>query len=332
MLSMKSESGWKDFFINFFARRTLRIFPLYFIYLIIVAGACLLLPFLQQNANGLAFIQSMPWSFTYTYNFYHASSHFEPSQLVTHFWSLAVEEQFYLVFPFMVFLTPARRIKQLLLCIITAGPLLRFLTAQIVTGHLIEGVGHAEDVVIYVSPLSHLDAFATGGFFAMYMSAKDERFSWWAILICLLTGFASQYLNSGSIRPIGALGFPAFMNDKMLWGYSLINFLFGFLILQTRDGKFMHAFLSNSVFNYLGRISYGLYVFHFPCLFVVHDIMSLSGTKYVNDIVALALAISLAALSYRFVESRFIAAKDRYFPRRPVHRPAEQDVRGAQMS
>jgi peptidoglycan/LPS O-acetylase OafA/YrhL len=69
----------------------------------------------------------------HTYDFFHASRAFRQSSLLTHFWSLAVEEQFYLVWPFIVFFATGARLKRVLLGMLVAGPVIRAVEALVVT-------------------------------------------------------------------------------------------------------------------------------------------------------------------------------------------------------
>lgn len=318
IISMKSSMPPQDFFVSFYARRALRIFPLYFVYLGVVACACKWVPVLKDDPNALALLDSLPCALTYTYNFYHASLGFVPSKFVTHFWSLAVEEQFYLIFPLAIFLVPSRRIKYLLAACVLLGPVLRYVTQQLVVHQSVQGIGSQQDLVIYVSPFSHLDAFAMGGLFAVHGVVKTARYSWWMIAACVGIGFGVEYLSSGAIASWRSLGFRPFMYDMPVFGYSLVNLLFGFLLVQVRGGTFMPDFFSHKMVHYLGEISYGMYVFHLPLLFLVREYGVGGQMRFVADACALALTIALSALSYRFMESRFISAKDAFFPKRAV--------------
>ncbi len=86
----------RSYLRTFYGRRSLRIFPLYFAVILV----CWLALSAGISLNGVA--AGLPFAATYTYNLFHASSHFEHSKLITHFWSLCVEEQFYLVWPFLI--------------------------------------------------------------------------------------------------------------------------------------------------------------------------------------------------------------------------------------
>jgi peptidoglycan/LPS O-acetylase OafA/YrhL len=93
---------------------------------------------------------------------FHASKYFEHTPFATHFWSLAIEEQFYLVWPLAIFYVPANYFKKFLLLVIIAGPIIRFLVADILNTHMLPSLDR-RDVAIYVLPFSHFDAFAMGG-------------------------------------------------------------------------------------------------------------------------------------------------------------------------
>ena len=99
LVDMRRELSGRRFFLNFYGRRWLRIFPLYYFYLALIAAAAggqLIgrAPSVLQHATG-----QLVYALTYTYDFFHASSGYRFSPLLTHFWSLAVEEQFYVVWP-----------------------------------------------------------------------------------------------------------------------------------------------------------------------------------------------------------------------------------------
>jgi peptidoglycan/LPS O-acetylase OafA/YrhL len=323
LIDMKAKLDTRPYFVNFYGRRALRIFPLYYTYLLVVAGVALVI----VNGSGYTgvpgldrFLTQFPWVMTYTYNFFHASDFHEHTHLINHFWSLGVEEQFYLVWPFLLLLTPRRLLKKTLLAIVVAGPLVRLLIAWVISQNLVPVfLDHAE-LVIYVLPFSHFDAFAVGGFFALYQKSRSPEFAWVVLGSALLLGFVTDWLFSdytGSIYGfISRLGYPLFMQDsyKYIWGYSVLNLVFAFLLIQIKDRKFIPSLFENGLLNYLGTISYGLYVFHYPVIWLV-GLMLPDSSGIVKGILSLLVTIPVSALSYELMEKRFIGLKSRYFPK-----------------
>ncbi len=128
LVNMKSSLNKKDFFVHFYGRRALRIFPLYFFYLILVSSIAHWAISRYGYAQTIPlsrFMEQLPWLLTYTYDFFPATTGYAFTAFAGHFWSLAVEEQFYLLWPLAIFLIPTRHLKKFLLLVIVIGPLLR---------------------------------------------------------------------------------------------------------------------------------------------------------------------------------------------------------------
>ena len=312
LLDMKTSLDTRNFFLHFYGRRTLRIFPLYFFYLALVTSLAFL--FMYKGYAGISsvdrFLNQLPWSATFTYDFFHATTYFMHTNLVTHFWSLAVEEQFYLIWPVAIFLIPARHFKLFLILISAAGLLSRLSLALISFYHVVPILNPNTDLIIYVLPFSHVDAFAIGGLFALYGKSRSSLAVWVSILLVIAIGLTSSWFATGRIDWLD-LGYPPFMRDsyKYIWGYTLVNLMFAYILVNVRDRKFMPAIFENSVLNYLGKISYGMYVYHFGILWLI-------GWNSISRIVmALAATIAISVISYELMEKRFINLKDRYFSR-----------------
>ncbi|TXT26865.1 MAG: acyltransferase 3 [Gallionellaceae bacterium] len=328
LVEMKSSLNKRDFFIHFYGRRALRIFPLYYAYLLIVAAISFWLlsqPAYSGGNTRLAadlnqFIKQLPWTVTYTYDFYHVSNYFRHSFLATHFWSLAVEEQFYLVWPLAIFFIPARHLKKFLLLVIVAGPLTRFLLAVAVDANMLP-VLRQTDLVIYILPFSHIDAFAIGGFFALYGKSRPGYLVWASLLLVLALGFVTSWLSAGQLH-LGELGYGPFMKDsyKYVWGYSAVTLVLGYMLVQIRNKTFMPALFENPLLVYLGTISYGLYVFHYPVLWLVYSTMHRSP-EIVRASATLLITVIISMVSYELMEKRFINSKDKYFARTSAAKP-----------
>ncbi len=317
LLEMKSSLNTKDFFVHFYGRRAFRIFPLYYTYLAVVAIASLVaISFYGQHGQiqPHRFIEQLPWTLSYTYDFYHASKFFEHTYLATHFWSLAVEEQFYLVWPLAIFFIPARYFKKFLIGVILAGPLMRLLLEVMLEFELLPAFS-INDLVIYVLPFSHFDAFAIGGYFALHGKKGPAYFVWIAIMLVIGLGMVAEWRSAGHVS-WSNLGYGPFMRDsfKYIWGYSLVNLVLALILVNIKYRSFMPAFFENRVLVYLGTISYGLYVFHLPIFWLVYTNMR-GVPEIVRALIVLTITIIVSAISYELMEKRFIGLKDKYFSR-----------------
>jgi peptidoglycan/LPS O-acetylase OafA/YrhL len=317
LLDMQANLNMKDFFVHFYGRRALRIFPLYYFYLVIVT----IISFLAISKYGHSsivpldrFIQQLPWTMTYTYDFFHASNHFEPTPFATHFWSLAVEEQFYLVWPLAIFFVPAQYLKRFLLVVILSGPFMRLLSGMILDARILPTLGQT-DLAIYILPFSHVDAFAIGGYFALYGKSKSNFQVWLSILSVVAVGTVTSWLSARQFE-WDQLGYAPFMKDsyKYIWGYSVVNLMFAYVLVHVRDKAFMTALFENRFLVYLGTISYGLYVFHFPILWMVYSTMY-KLPIIVQILTTLIFTVLVSMASYELMEKRFINMKDIYFAR-----------------
>ena len=322
LLDMKKALSPREYFFKFYGRRFLRIFPLYYFYLLLMSGVALGLISISYRANYMQLFLDQVWyAVYYVYDFFFATVFFEHSLFLDHFWSLSVEEQFYIFWPLLILLIPEKWTKPLFISCIVLALAFRILFYFVYQSGVFRFFGEPVSLALYPLPFNHLDAFAFGAYLSRYSIPKaKEQF---IVLLGLIPviGFLSQYLATGSIGAISALGYPLQMPEayQYIWGYTLLSYFFALIIqVVARQGMF-HAFLEKPVMRYLGKISYGLYVYHFPIIWFsgrVRDfIPSLSETVAKPMIAAIAFIFTLlaAALSYRFLEKPMLNLKDRFF-------------------
>jgi peptidoglycan/LPS O-acetylase OafA/YrhL len=327
-------TSFKNFLFNFYGRRSLRIFPPYYFYLLIVS-LVIFFGGLQNQHEYSIFLKQIPWALTYTYDFYHATKFSEVNSLVTHFWSLAVEEQFYIFWPLVIYFTNENKLKILFLTLIISGPIIRILTGLMVDQHWLTFLNPRADLTIYILPFSHIDAFVTGGFFSLFVrkyvpSSASIVLSFVGIL---LIGFITSKVFTNDFQ-LRSFGYMPYMKDsfKYIWGYSLFSFFFSILLLKLNKRDFFPIVFENSLLNYLGKISYGLYIYHSVVLhwffsnknmFPFYPSSPLKQNIY-TAIVPLILTIVLSIISFEFFEKYFLVWKDMFFPKNPAKAQLEK--------
>jgi peptidoglycan/LPS O-acetylase OafA/YrhL len=214
LLDTKNAAG---FFRSFYARRALRIFPLYYL-LLLVAFA--LIPLLQGGPWATSeFVRqsgSPLWYLLYQGNLREAITGHEPAYVLAPLWSLAIEEQFYLLFPLLVFVTPRAWLRRVLLSLIVFAPLFRLVAAF--TWPLNERVE-------YLATPSRIDVLAVGCLLAVGLrdgwiriSARTLKFAIFGALPVLVVVFAMNGFDRTSM-----FGKTA--------GYTLVGGFFALLVL-----------------------------------------------------------------------------------------------------
>jgi peptidoglycan/LPS O-acetylase OafA/YrhL len=283
--------GSKVFFRSFYMRRTLRIFPLYYGFLTIYF---FVLPFLFSTPIPSWSTQS--WSWLYLANIpstFSSISHSGPA----HFWSLAVEEHFYLIWPLVVYLCTRRQLYVITLSILALSPMIR-------AGFL------AYDIGVYNLSITRFDSIVFGALLSLWstesqtFNTKKLVFGFRALLIFLplvLIPLFVQFSGSRSdwLQIFKFTFIPAFY-------FSLLGFC-----LFDPKALWFNRVLSQKHLRNLGKISYGVYVFHPTCYEIVEKFIA-PPWAVVEWICSFALTVGVAHLSFTLFESPLLKLKERF--------------------
>lgn len=324
LLRMKDTLNAGDYLKKFYGRRFLRIFPLYYFYLLVMFIVTSVLIHYEYRIHYMErFQDQLPYALAYIYNFFNASSAYGgESWLVGHLWSLSVEEQFYIIWPLLIFLTPKKHLKKLFIAAIAAGPLFRLAVTVLFKYFEVPFLYSNYAIVTYALPFSHLDAFGLGAFITRFEFPKARQQLLVLLLLLPVIGFATTWYSTGGFGISTALGFeyPLGRDLKQVWGYSYINYTFALLIFLVIREKLFIRILDNKFLSYLGKISYGLYIYHFAIIWFVRRIRDFGIeepiAKPLTFVISAVLVYFVASLSYKYFEKPILDLKDRWFPLR----------------
>ncbi len=238
---------------DFYVRRVLRIFPVYYVAL---AVFFLLLPMLHVTPSWLASPGlSQAWYWLYLNNW--SSPFLSDVQALGHFWSLAVEEQFYLLWPVCVIFLRRRTLLATCLMLLVSAPLFRLLMTA-VNPELAAGAA-------YRFTIARWDALAIGALIALV--ARDRQWLRTAseILPLAIYGSLAYLLVFTSLsRNFAAVGEGAWFNQ------TAAALLFAGLLFHSIqplvEGTGWRRFLGNNGLRSIGKYSYAIYVVHLPIL------------------------------------------------------------------
>lgn len=273
----------------FYIRRILRIWPLYFF----VIGACLIVSKLTHFTI-LTTTQFLFYLFL-AGNWWSASHGFI-ARVMGPLWSISLEEQYYIVWP-----TITRFGKRALW--IACGV---FLIASTATLWYLGSV-RAEHYAIWCNSFVEFQFFVLGAILAMLLHNRKLNFS--PVLRIALALAAFAVIVGDQISLHATLG-PTTGPISLISAYALLS-LGVVLLFLAFFGMKVESFAQPLI--YLGKISYGLYVFHDMCLHLIYSLKQrfhLGGL--LSMLLSLALCILIASLSYRFLEMPFLRLKEKF--------------------
>ena len=303
--------GARGWWSSFMARRALRIFPLYDLALALFG--------LLGPAAGLI----DPWTFGrwgWWYWSYLGNWAFAARQVIpplSHFWSLAVEEQFYLAWPAVVLLARGRRLAWVALGLVLLGPVARALIVHV--------SGWPPGSAYRVTP-GRIDQLALGGLLAVLLRAPAGR--------ALLARFWAPVAGAGALAfvalGLACDGFDMHHPALEIWSHTLLGAAFGGLVAGAvcteRTSAPLQRLLGLRPLQALGRYSYGIYVIHYFVHLVALRALRASpaGAALLGGragYLAYAAAgagvtVLLAVASFHLVERRCLALKRHFVPQR----------------
>ena len=273
---------------QFYIRRFLRIFPLFY--------ATLLVTYVV-DVPGVQ--QTIWWHVSYLSNVYVSRLGFWPD-IISHFWSLAVEEQFYLTWAWLILFLPHRWLLRVLLAFIYSAPLFRL------AGHILS----VSPVSVYVLPVSSFDSLGVGALLAFLSRFRNtnpfslEQFArttaWLGIAVLVLLEILKRSLGDGPLVAALQIGLKG----------TALAFVYGWIVWRASLGFRgpVGAVLQWRPVAYLGRISYGVYMFN-PFMFgllgwslSVVSLASFMDVPVLRLALLVVLTIGLAAVSWKFFE------------------------------
>lgn len=277
-----------DYFKNFYIRRALRIFPLYYSFLLLWY---FVYPVLTHTVFP-PFQMQLPF-YLYAQNIFALFGW--PRMGPPHFWTLSVEEHFYLVWPLIVYFTPTKQMFWAIVFFILSSFLVRYFFLT-------------HDLDIRKFTLTRWDQIVMGagivllerkGFFKVPGNFKYVVFL--TIIIFFPTIYTYNEANS-------------ILFFKELFKYFFLALFFGcILCLLLFEDKlvFINGVLKQPIMQYLGKISYGIYVWH---LFVIRVFAAnwYSKIMILDLVIIISSTVLLAHLSYKFVEEPFLKFKKKF--------------------
>ncbi|MEO8209422.1 MAG: acyltransferase [bacterium] len=291
----------KNYFKTFYLRRIFRIFPLYYT----VLGLYIILYFSIPNITQIMpvlFTDTVPiWSFTvYCQNFLMALKYsFGPGWLgVT--WSLAIEEQFYLFLPLLIFILNRQILTIVVILLIIAATVLRYFALDNFQMHLLFQY--------------RMDSLFTGVLLAIMLKnlyvenflKSQKKLIYTLFLILLIVYFLFTF---------EVILIPHYLT------FFLFNTLFAIFIiipLLFKDSR-ISKFLRNKILRQIGVISYGIYLFHMIIIYFIYWVLGKNRLEINNNllisviaVVAFGFTLLLSFVSFYFFENKIIKYGHKY--------------------
>ena len=297
LLSLEWKSTGTISLKDFFIRRALRIWPLFFCYASAMCGWALLKGDIEAEtilAWWLSFI-------TFSNNLLSAVEGYSPVPYTGHLWTIALEEQAYIALPIILLLLMNSHVSLKNIFLLAFGAILLLIAIR--TVFVLVGTKHP---FIWVLPL-RADPFILGGVAAIFMEHKTISRPY--IIFFLGT------LLMASVALFPAVNVPG---SFQIIGYTILAFGCTAVVVSVQASIFMKSFFSWQFLRYAGKISFGIYIYHIFCIAAARKLLSLvqTGDTEFKEIavwcVGFTLTIIASVISYEILEKPFLKIKHRY--------------------
>lgn len=298
--------GKPHYFREFYRRRFLRIFPLYYAVIIYAALAILLIDRAPERLwNGY---DSLGWFLAFIPNFALAFKNDWLWQTnwagLNHLWSLAVEEQFYMFWPLIVWAMPRKLLAASCAVLLCVG-----VVSRQITDH---AYGTLWSMGSYVLPFCRMDGLAGGSLLAILLHTKKIK----------LGGFEQAIIRDITFLCFMGL-FYWLVAENSHWRGTIAAFTFvGFTYLALCEEGIVRRICELKFLRHLGMFSYGLYIFH-QLLFMVYfwyirtpleaTGLPMWAVQILYMVIAFGVTYALARLSWKFIEKPFLDLKEKKF-------------------
>jgi peptidoglycan/LPS O-acetylase OafA/YrhL len=308
------DKGKPNFLRNFYLRRSLRIFPIYYLVLILFF---IIFPLFNCFPDWLGnAAEDQFWYWLYLQNWIRP---FSDQGALAPYWSLAIEEQYYLLWPLLVLMLDRKRLMYICLFMIISAPIFRSILYNYMPLYFdIDNIGKA---AAYNFTIARWDAIAIGSLIALYINSINtsqlRRLAGYVLLaggfaifvqIALMSNFASVYPGIGMLNQ------------------TTISLLFGALIILVYcsiESHWLIKLLEWSPVKSIGKVSYAMYLFHLPLVVTWINYWAIDFTQYsatksvllvlVHYVALVAVTFFLAQLSWKFFEHPILRLKDRFY-------------------
>lgn len=279
----------------FYARRILRIWPLYFLFIAVAAA----IPIWDHT-------QKLQWPYVAGYlllagNWIYAFKGL-PASVAIPLWSISIEEQFYLFWPPILRRITRRKLVYAVIALLLLANLARIALVM----------AHASGAAIEYNTFARIDPIAFGILVACLFGDRSPRFSP-ALRFALAFAAVSTLAVIGTYAHLNAPRSVAPVVGTLV-GRPLVAVAAGTLLAAFIGAAGPARILTSRGLVYLGKISYGLYVYHMAGVLIAEHILrtNSAGGHRGAALLGLLLTIALSAISYRWFESPFLRLKDRF--------------------
>ena len=289
MMLVEKEKTGKINFIKFYTRRTFRIWPLYFF---LIAVTPLLIRWLHKD-------QPDYLSVIFFYNNFHTIATQRWTFPFSHYWSICIEEHFYLVWPFIVAFVPVKKLP-----VIFYGVIFISVLSRAWFSHFNYSFLH-----LFLHTLSRMDVLAMGALVAYYHFQKPIKLTTPVsirVMLFILFIIVYSYESYSNWDTFFLACFRKYFYCGIA-GFLMMNYLF--------NDRAVFNFKKKNILHYFGKISYGIYMYGNIILVIAIEKIILFyniHNMYLYFIIVIGLTIAVSAVSYETLEKYFLKLKTRF--------------------